>query len=424
VSLGGHGRRRDRRRGRLSVRTQRVVVMIGLAILAVAGSQTDAGGAVAPLTVEITVSSAGVDANAPSRLDWVSSDGRYVLFDSGARNLVRHDTNGVRDVFLRDTVEARTIRVSVGPGGRQANGPSWGGSVSPSGSYVTFRSTATNLTRHADRNGVADGFLRAKKADGSWTTIRISVPPRGGQFTAAMSAPHRLGGLREMAPVLVSDDGRFVAFSVGRHGLKERAYLRDRTDRTTTRIGRIAAPISISSTGRFVVLQRLLADGSTWDVAVVDTAQHTTNSWRLAFTSQQVLGLPLTGLSTTPEATVIAISGPDTHVASHAGYWAPAGLDDWSVFSAPGSTNTYTAGISADARYVGASGSTGAYRIDLTTMSSIPVSVTAAGTTVRGRGLLAATAAWYVFPATGPGVTTTDTDKSADIFIRGPLPTP
>lgn len=410
--------------GGLSVPNQRVMAVVGIGLLAVLASRVEASAAVAPSTIEVTVSSAGVDANAVSRLDWVSPDGRYVLFDSPATNLVRHDTNGVRDVFLRDTVDRRTIRVSVGPGGRQANEPSWGGSVSPNGSYVTFRSSATNLTRHADGNGAADGFLRIRHADGSWTTNRVSVPPGGGQFTAAVSAPHRMGGQREMAPVLVSNDGRFVVFSVGHHGLKERVYLRDRTNRTTRRIARIAAPIGISSTGRFIVLQGVQADGTTWDVAVVDTSQNRTNSWRRAFESQQVLGLPLTGLSTTPEATVIAISGPDTHTASSAGYWVTTAEPDWPIFSAPGSTNTYTAGISADARYVGASGSTGAYRIDLTTKASIPISVTASGIIIRGRGLLSANAAWYAFPAVGPAVTASDTDKSTDIFIRGPLPLP
>jgi flavin-dependent dehydrogenase len=57
-------------------------------------------------------------------------------------------------------------------------------------------------------------------------------------------------------------------------------------------------------------------------------------------------------------------------------------------------------------------------------MASIPVSVTASGTIVHGRGLLSGDAAWYAFPSAGNGITPSDGDRSTDIFIRGPLPLP
>lgn len=82
----------------------------------------------------------------------ISEDGRYVAFLSAARNLVDSDTNGVMDVFVRDTCAGApsgctpsTQRASVATDGAQANGTSTSATISATGRYVTFESTATNL---------------------------------------------------------------------------------------------------------------------------------------------------------------------------------------------------------------------------------------------------------------------------------------
>jgi trimeric autotransporter adhesin len=82
----------------------------------------------------------------------ISADGRYVAFLSAARNLVSSDTNGVTDVFVRDTCAGApsgctpsTERVSVATDGTQANGASTSATISATGRYITFLSTATNL---------------------------------------------------------------------------------------------------------------------------------------------------------------------------------------------------------------------------------------------------------------------------------------
>src|SRR5205823_13455865 len=63
----------------------------------------------------------------------ISADGRYVAFLSNATNLVSGDTNRLPDIFVRDRKRGRTVRVSVGPRGRQARDPrSRNGSVAPS----------------------------------------------------------------------------------------------------------------------------------------------------------------------------------------------------------------------------------------------------------------------------------------------------
>ena len=81
---------------------------------------------VAHTTERISVASDGAPANSFSYDPAVSADGRYVAFESYASNLVAGDTNGVRDVFMRSAISAvGVVRVSVGPGGVQANSESF-----------------------------------------------------------------------------------------------------------------------------------------------------------------------------------------------------------------------------------------------------------------------------------------------------------
>src|SRR6185436_1694279 len=51
----------------------------------------------------------------------ISGDGRYVVFDSMAWDIVPDDGNYVPDVFLRDRATGTTTRLSVGAGGTESN---------------------------------------------------------------------------------------------------------------------------------------------------------------------------------------------------------------------------------------------------------------------------------------------------------------
>lgn len=127
----------------------------------------------------------------------LSADGRQVAFLSSATNLVPADTNGVSDVFVRDPAAGTTRRVSVGPGGRQADGFSVEPALSATGRYVAFTSFATNLVA-GDTNGSADVFVRDRQRG---LTRRVSVGPGGRQPNGGSSEP------------ALSADGRWVAFS-------------------------------------------------------------------------------------------------------------------------------------------------------------------------------------------------------------------
>jgi len=112
-------------------------------------------GATADCTPSVTLASialGGGPANGDSFSPSISADGRYVAFLSSATNLVEGDSNGVADVFVRDTCAGAatgctpsTQLVSVAIDGAQANGASTAATIGPSGRYITFESTATNL---------------------------------------------------------------------------------------------------------------------------------------------------------------------------------------------------------------------------------------------------------------------------------------
>ncbi|MCB2187323.1 MAG: VCBS repeat-containing protein [Deltaproteobacteria bacterium] len=89
----------------------------------------------------------------------LTSDGRYTCLSSIATNLVADDTNGVWDVFVKDTQTGQTSRVSVAADGTEANGLSVEARMTPDGRYVTFYSSATNLLA-GDTNAHMDIFVK------------------------------------------------------------------------------------------------------------------------------------------------------------------------------------------------------------------------------------------------------------------------
>jgi Tol biopolymer transport system component len=89
----------------------------------------------------------------------ISRDGRYVAFHTDASNLIGNDTNGQRDVYLRDRQAGTTQRVSVTAGGAQSAGPGGAQSISANGRVVAFDSSSFDLVSNdADPN--ADVYVR------------------------------------------------------------------------------------------------------------------------------------------------------------------------------------------------------------------------------------------------------------------------
>lgn len=118
-----------------------------------------------------SVNTGEVEGNAASGDPTISAGGRFLVFDSSATNLVKNDTNGVRDVFIRDLVNGTTRRVSVSSIEVAGNQSSGYPTVSDDGRFVAFDSYSTNLVG-SDTNGAQDVFVR-DLANG--VTRRVSV---------------------------------------------------------------------------------------------------------------------------------------------------------------------------------------------------------------------------------------------------------
>jgi Tol biopolymer transport system component len=128
----------------------------------------------------------------------ISTDGRYVAFDSDADNLVPGDSNGQNDVFVRDRAAGRTERVSLSSTGQQGDKGSFTPSISGDGRWVAFVSDADNLVA-GDTNRASDVFLRDRRTH---RTIRLSVALDGRETTGGNSPS-------------ISADGRWVVYNVG-----------------------------------------------------------------------------------------------------------------------------------------------------------------------------------------------------------------
>jgi hypothetical protein len=162
--------------------------------------------------VLVSADASGNDANGPSgELQFrtgqcISEDGRYVVFNSTASDLVSGDGNGTEDVFVRDLFAGVTDRVTVSSSGAEANrgvagAGRWqptpagdvcadrvlnvrcddssirfGTSISSDGRFVAFSSDASNLAEGRDDNGSTDVF-RHDRLTGQ--TIVVSRGPDG-----------------------------------------------------------------------------------------------------------------------------------------------------------------------------------------------------------------------------------------------------
>ena len=236
-------------------------------------------------TTRISVSSSGEEGNGDSTYSSISADGRYIVFSSRASNLVDGDTNGQSDVFLRDTQENTTTRVSVSSSGEEGNSYIWGDntpSISADGRYIAFESYASNLV-DGDTNEAGDVFVRDTVSN---TTIRVSVNSSGEE------------GNQSSRSHAISADGRYVVFSSYASNLvdgdtneADDVFVRDTVSNTTTRISVSSSGeegngdstySSISADGRYIVFSSRasnLVDGDTngqSDVFLRDTQENTT----------------------------------------------------------------------------------------------------------------------------------------------------
>lgn len=164
-------------------------------------------GTVDLVSVSLTGTSGnGEDSASPA----ISADGRFVVFSSQATNLVENDQNGFADIFIRDRNNFTTERISVGLDG-EANGSSAFPRISADGRLVVFQSQATNLVDGEDTN-TSDIFVYDRD---SGVTTKVSVPPGGGlangpSITPAISGDGTTVAFISSASNLLAADGNLV----------------------------------------------------------------------------------------------------------------------------------------------------------------------------------------------------------------------
>ena len=158
------------------------------------------------LTGTLTLVSAdatGLQGNGDSNNPSISSDGRFVAFDSTATNLLDagpgNDSNGVRDVFRKDREAGAIVLVSVADDDvTQGNGESTHPDIRADGSVVVFESLASNLLGvGGDTNRRQDIYRRNIDAG---TTLLVSIAADGQQANEDSFAPS------------LTEDGLLVAF--------------------------------------------------------------------------------------------------------------------------------------------------------------------------------------------------------------------
>jgi Ca2+-binding RTX toxin-like protein len=144
----------------------------------------------------LSTTAGGAQANGGNSTAHFSSDGRFVVFTSAATNLVAGDTNDASDIFLKDLNTGSVTRLSTAADGTQANGRSYDARFSADGRFVVFTSEASNLVA-GDTNGVSDVFLKDLNTG---AITRLSTAANGAQTDFDSYTP------------LFSPDGRSVVF--------------------------------------------------------------------------------------------------------------------------------------------------------------------------------------------------------------------
>lgn len=149
-------------------------------------------------SIPISISSQGELGNNHSSKPSLSTDGRFVAFESLADNLVSDDSNQVADIFVHDRLSGETSRFSISTIGEQTDTPAANPDISANGRFVAFQSTATSLVPTNSQPTTTNQIYVHDRLNG--ITERVSVNDRGESGAGNSINPS------------ISGDGRYVAF--------------------------------------------------------------------------------------------------------------------------------------------------------------------------------------------------------------------
>lgn len=206
----------------------------------------------AQTTSIVSISSAGIRGNRASGEPSISADGRFIAFTSETEYFDPSDWNGAKDVFVRDTKDGITARVSISSGGAQGGEDSHEPAISADGRYVAFSSASKLVPGLPDRIN-------------SQIYVRDLMTATTALVSASLSGTHANGYCGSPA---VSADGRYIAFvsdannlGFSNTGQHYHVYVRDTVAGTTAHVSvpftggeanRSSYAPSISADGRYV----------------------------------------------------------------------------------------------------------------------------------------------------------------------------
>jgi Tol biopolymer transport system component len=250
-------------------------------------------------TTRVSVGLNGNEANSASLRPVVSSDGRFVAYDTSATNIVANDTTFFSDVIRYDTQTGTSVLVSVALSGQADQGDS--PSISADGRFVAFDSAGTNLVT-GDTNGLLDVFVRDLLLG---TTVRASLTSAGAQITSGNGGSPRLSG-----------DGTRVVFHhtsstivAGDTNGNQDIFLRDLAAGTTTRENVSTAGVQANGFSQYA---RISADGRVvaFESGANNLVAGDTNGWNDVFARTLVPpGPSLAKGGTCPGAMTLSVAG-------------------------------------------------------------------------------------------------------------------
>jgi Ca2+-binding RTX toxin-like protein len=205
----------------------------------------------------VSIDAAGAQGNSSSWNAQISTDGRYVVFESDAGNLVAGDSNGARDVFVKDLQSGAIQLASTDAAGVQGNDGSFKAQISADARYVVFESVASNLVAN-DSNGMMDIFIKELQ---SGTIQRISTDAAGAQgnsssTNAQFSADGRYVVFESYASNLVAGDSNGT-YDIFVKDLQSGAIQRVSTDAAGVQGNSHSTNAQFSADGRYVVFKSL-----------------------------------------------------------------------------------------------------------------------------------------------------------------------
>lgn len=203
------------------------------------------------------------------------ADCSVIAFSSESDKVVTNDTNGMSDVFILNRGTNTYSRVSVATGGAEANGESFGASISSdaAGQYVSFSSNATNLGAVAANNNY-NVFLRdtVGATTGLISQSTATVEANGDCMNSSVSGDGRFVVFQSNATNLLDDYTNYTKDAAGNpeniNGTYRQIYLRDRTNSETYLISRYAIP-SVDPTSPDPVEYLTAADADCFNPVIV-----------------------------------------------------------------------------------------------------------------------------------------------------------